>query len=146
VLMRSSRTATWIILALAVSTMIAHLFVGSAFEFNRDELQTLDDAHHLAWGYVAYPPMTPFFGRLSLDLFGVSIAGFRFFASLVQAVVLVLTGLMTREMGGGRRAQLLAAAAYLPFALGAGALMQYVSFDNVCWVLAAYFVVMCQEE
>ena len=97
--MRPSRTATWIILGLAVLTMIAHLFVGSAFGFNRDELQTLDDARHLAWGYVAYPPMTPFFGRLSLDLFGISIAGFRFFASFAQAVVLILTGLMARERG-----------------------------------------------
>ena len=121
--------------------MIAHAFTGAVFGFHRDELQTLDDARHLAWGYVAYPPLTPFFGRLSLDLFGISIAGFRFFASLAQAVALILTGLMAREMGGGRNAQVLAAAAYLPFALGAGALMQYVSFDNVCWVLAAYFVV-----
>lgn len=139
--MRSSRTATWMILGLASVTMIAHLFVGPAFGFHRDELQTLDDARHLAWGYVAYPPMTPFFGRLSLNLFGISIVGFRFFASLAQAVALILTGLMAREMGGGRHAQLLAAAAYLPFALGAGALMQYVSFDNVCWVLAAYSLV-----
>ena len=129
--MRSSRTATWMILGLASLTMIAHLFVGPAFGFHRDELQTLDDARHLAWGYVAYPPMTPFFGRLSLNLFGISIVGFRFFASLAQAVALILTGLMAREMGGGRHAQLLAAAAYLPFALGAGALMQYVSLSLI---------------
>jgi hypothetical protein len=93
-----------------------------------DELQTLDDARHLAWGYVAYPPMTPFFARLSLDLFGTSIAGFRFFASLAQAVTIILTGLMAREMGGGVRAQVLAGAAQVPYALGAGAFMMYVSF------------------
>jgi 4-amino-4-deoxy-L-arabinose transferase-like glycosyltransferase len=81
----------------------------------------MDDARHLAWGYVAYPPMTPFFARLSLDLFGTSIAGFRFFASLAQAVAIILTGLMAREMGGGVRAQVLAGAALVPYALGAGA-------------------------
>jgi len=37
------------ILGLASLTMIAHLFVGPAFGFHRDELQTLDDARHLAW-------------------------------------------------------------------------------------------------
>jgi 4-amino-4-deoxy-L-arabinose transferase-like glycosyltransferase len=106
----------------------------------------MDDARHLARGYVAYPPMTPFFARLSLDLFGTSllgpsIPGFRFFASLAQAVSIVLTGLMAREMGGGLRAQVLAGAAQVPYALGAGALMVYNSFDNICWILAAWFVV-----
>ena len=74
-------------------------------------------------------------------LFGTSIAGFRFFASLAQAVAIVLTGLMAREMGGSARSQVLAGAALVPYALGAGALMVYNSFDNICWILAAWFVV-----
>lgn len=121
--------------------MIAHAFTGAGFGFHGDELQFMDGARHLAWGYVAYPPMTPFFARLSLDLFGTSIAGFRFFASLAQALAVILTGLMAREMGGGVRAQVLAGAAQVPYALGAGALMVYNSFDNICWVLAAWFVI-----
>jgi hypothetical protein len=121
--------------------MIAHAFTGAGFGFHGDELQFMDDARHPAWGYVAYPPMTPFFARLSLDLFGTSIAGFRFFASLAQALAIILTGLMAREMGGGVRAQVLAGAAQVPYALGAGALMIYNSFDNICWILAAWFVV-----
>ncbi len=133
--------ATWLLLCLALATMIAHAFTGAGFGFHGDELQFMDDARHLAWGYVTYPPMTPFFARLSLDLFGTSIAGFRFFASLAQAVAIVLTGLMAREMGGGVRAQVLAGAALVPYALGAGALMVYNSFDNICWVLVAWFVV-----
>jgi 4-amino-4-deoxy-L-arabinose transferase-like glycosyltransferase len=133
--------ATWPLLCLALATMIAHAFTGAAFEFHGDELQFMYDARHLAWGYVTYPPMTPFFARLSLDLFGTSIAGFRFFASLAQAVAIVLTGLMAREMGGSVRAQVLAGAALVPYALGAGALMVYNSFDNICWILAAWFVV-----
>lgn len=133
--------ATWPLVGLALATMIAHAFTGPGFGFHGDELQFMDDARHLAWGYVAYPPMTPFFARLSLDLFGTSIAGFRFFASLAQAVSIILTGLMAREMGGSVRAQVLAGAAMVPYALGAGALMVYNSFDNICWILAAWFVV-----
>lgn len=121
--------------------MIAHAFTGPAFGFHGDELQFMHDARHLAWGYVTYPPMTPFFARLSLDIFGTSIAGFRFFASLSQALSIILTGLMAREMGGSVRAQVLAGAAMVPYALGAGALMVYNSFDNICWVLAAWSVV-----
>lgn len=135
------QAATLVLFSLGAATMIAHAFTGTGFGFDGDELQTLDDARHLAWGYVVYPPMTPFFARLSLDLFGTSIAGFRFFASLAQAVAIILTGLMAREMDGGVRAQVLAGAALVPYALGAGAFMVYVSFDNICWILAAWFVV-----
>jgi len=130
----------WLIY-LALATVVVHVITGRQFGFHRDELATLEDARHLAWGYVAYPPVTPFFGRLSLVLFGTSLAGFRFFAALAQALGVVLTGLMARELGGRRGAQLVAAAAAVPFCIGGGALMQYVSFDALAWMLTAYFVI-----
>lgn len=126
---------------IAVATIFVHLFTGERYGFHRDELATLEDARHLAWGFVAYPPITPFFGRLSLILFGTSLTGFRFFAAVVEAIAVVLTGLMARELGGKRGAQLVAAAAALPVCLGGGSLMQYVAFDYFFWVLTAYFVV-----
>ena len=130
-----------ILIYVALATVVVHLLTGGRYGFHRDELATLDDARHLAWGYVAYPPITPFFARISLTLFGTSLVGFRFFAALAQAIAVVLTGLMARELGGSRGAQLVAAAAAIPFCLIAGALMQYVSFDCLLWVLTAYFVV-----
>lgn len=130
-----------LVIVIAVATVVVHWFTGSHYGFHRDELATLDDSRHLAWGYVAYPPLTPFFGRLSLLLFGTSLAGFRFFASLASAVSLLFTGLMARELGAGRRAQVLAILAALPVCLATGALMQYVSFDYLFWVLSAYFVI-----
>lgn len=132
---------TWVLVGLGATTMVAHALTGAGFGFHGDELQFMDDARHLAWGYVPYPPMTPFLARLSLDMFGLSIVGFRFFASLAQALGIILTGVMARDMGGGMRAQVLAGAAYVPYALGAGALMVYNSFDNICWILAAFFVI-----
>lgn len=124
-----------ILVYIALATVVAHVLTAGRYGFHRDELATLDDARHLAWGYVAYPPITPFFGRLSLVLFGTSLRGFRFFAALAQAFAVVLTGLMARELGGHRGAQLVAAAAAVPFCLAGGALMQYVSFDYLagCW-------------
>jgi 4-amino-4-deoxy-L-arabinose transferase-like glycosyltransferase len=130
-----------LLIYLALATLLAHILLGGRYGFHRDELATLDDARHLAWGYVAYPPITPFFARISLTLFGTSLVGFRFFAALAQAIAVVITGLMARELGGGRGAQLVAAAAAVPFCLVGGALMQYVSFDYLCWVLIAYFVI-----
>jgi len=129
-----------------LATVAVHLLTGGRYGFQRDELATLDDARHLAWGYVAYPPVTPFFARLSLDLFGTSLRGFRFFAAVAEAVVVVLTGLMARRLGGGRWAQLVAAMAAVPFCLVAGSLMQYVSFDYLFWVLMAYFTLRLLES
>src|SRR5215470_18601760 len=105
------RASLGLLLALAALTILIHALVGGRYGFHRDELATLDDARHLAWGYVAYPPVTPFFGWLSLHLFETSLSGFRFFASLAGGVAIVLTGLMARELGGGRWAQLFAACA-----------------------------------
>jgi len=146
-----SRGSRWtsdtaLLIYLALATVVLHMFVGSRYGFQRDELATLEDARHLAWGYVAYPPVTPFFGRISLVLFGPTLPGFRLFAAIAQAIALVLTGLMARTMGGGRGAQIVAAGAGLPFCLGGGALMQYVSFDYLAWVLAAYFLVQLLES
>jgi hypothetical protein len=134
---KGRRADLWMLIAIAGATVVAHLLTGGRYGFHRDELATLDDARHLAWGYVAYPPVTPFFGWLSLHLFGTSLVGFRFFASLANAIAIVLAGLIARELGGGRAAQLLAACASVPFALVAGALMQYVSFDYLAWVAVA---------
>src|SRR5580692_2412018 len=116
----NSRSATLPILAIAAATVLIHAFARQ-YGFHRDELATLEDARHLAWGFVAYPPVTPFFGRLSLILFGTSVAGFRFFAAVAEAAALVFIGLMTRELGGRRGAQLLAVAAGVPFCLAGGA-------------------------
>src|SRR6516225_6072163 len=136
-----------ILFALGAAVLVIHLLTGGRYGFHRDELATLDDARHLAWGYVAYPPVTPFFGWLSLKLFGTSLTGFRFFASVATSVAVVLTGLMTRELGGKTCAQTLAASATIPFALVAGTLMQYVSFDYLAWVGCSYFFIqLCKSR
>ena len=136
-----------ILLALATTVLFIHLMTGGRYGFHRDELATLDDARHLAWGYVAYPPITPFFGWISLKLFGESLTGFRLFAAASTSVAVILTGLMARELGGKTGAQALAASAAIPLALGAGSLMQYVSFDYLAWVACSYFfVLLCKTR
>src|ERR1043166_203275 len=115
---------TSLLVYVALLTVIIHWITGHQYGFQRDELATLEDARHLDWGFVAYPPITPFFGRLSLILFGTSLAGFRFFAAVAEGMAVVLAGLMAREMGGGRFAQFVAAAAAIPFCLAGGAKMQ----------------------
>lgn len=132
-----------ILLGVALLVVAIHTLTNGQYGFHRDELATLDDARRLAWGYVAYPPLTPLIARLGLELFGAAPAGVRLFAAIAQALALILGGLMAREMGGGRWAQILAGAAVgiAPVSVSAGFLFQYVSFDYLWWVLLAYLLV-----
>jgi hypothetical protein len=137
------RTDTLILLAIAAAMALLHIFTNNRYGFHRDELQTLSDAMHMDWGFVAYPPLTPFLERISLSVFGVSLVGLRLFSVIAQSLVIFVTGLMARELGGGRLAQVTAAlsVALAPLALFEGTEFQYTTFDYLWWVLIAYFVI-----
>ncbi|HVO41046.1 MAG TPA: glycosyltransferase family 39 protein [Aggregatilineales bacterium] len=128
-----------ILILLALVVVVLHSLTNGQYGFHRDELDTLDNARFLAWGYVAYPPMTPFLGRIGLELFGTSLVGIRFFAALAQGIVVVLVGLMARGLGGNRAAQIVAAVAVAisPVALTGGLMLHYLAFDYLWWVLTA---------
>jgi hypothetical protein len=132
-----------ILALLGGAVALLHILANGAYGFHRDELDILMNARRLAWGYVAYPPLTPSIARIGLELFGDSLRGLRLFSALGQGIVFVLAGWMARDMGGRRAAQILAAlaVALAPAALTAGTLIQYMSFDYLLWVLVAFFVV-----
>jgi hypothetical protein len=132
-----------VLVLLALAVILLRTLVNGQYGFHRDELLTLNNARHLEWGYVLYPPMTPFLARIELELFGTSLRGFRFFAAVSQGLVLLLTGLAARELGGKRQAQLLAALAVGSAgpALVAGWFLGYTTFDYLWWVVVAYFVI-----
>ena len=134
---------TAILLGIATSVALVHLLTDNRYGFHRDELQFLSDARHLDWGFVAYPPMTPFLERIALSLFGLSMVGLRLFSVLAQAAAIILAGLMARELGGARLAQVTAAlaVAFSPLPLFEGTEFQYTSFDFLWWVLIAYLII-----
>lgn len=130
------------LLLLATGLFAVHMLCNGRYGFHRDELQVLDDARHLAWGYVAYPPLTPFLARIDLTLFGTSLAGFRMFSVLAQALAVLLSGLIARELGGGCGSQFVAAlaVAFMPFSMLSGSQFMYVSWDFLFWVAIAWLV------
>lgn len=132
-----------ILVLLALANFIVHMLTNDQYGFHRDELPLIDDARHLAWGYVVYPPVTPFIMRVTLELFGTSLVGVRVFAALTASIVIVLAGLMARALGGARKAQVMsaAAAAVAPVVIHMGGRLDYVVFDFLWWVLAAYCVI-----
>jgi Dolichyl-phosphate-mannose-protein mannosyltransferase len=131
------------LLAIAAAVTFLHLLTNGRYGFHRDELQFLSDARHLDWGFVAYPPFTPFVEHISMALFGLSLVGLRLFSVLTQTAAIVVTGLMTRELGGQKLAQVTAALAVAlsPLPLFEGTEFQYSSFDYLWWVLIAYFTI-----
>ena len=141
--LRSTRADWAVLLGIAGLVTLVHLLTNTRYGFHRDELQFLSDARHLAWGYVSYPPFTPFVERIGLAIFGVSLVGLRLFSVLAQAAALVVTGSMARELGGGRLAQVAATLAVVFSALPLfnGTEFQYTSFDYLWWSLIAYCVI-----
>ncbi|NJN55149.1 MAG: hypothetical protein HC804_10530 [Anaerolineae bacterium] len=94
-----------LLLLIGVGVVLFHISTNGQYGFHRDELDILVNARQLDWGYVAYPPLTPFLARLELILFDSSLVGLRLLPALAQGVVVVLVGLMARDFGGGRLAQ-----------------------------------------
>ena len=137
------RSDLGLLLGLAALRLVFHLVTNGQYGFHRDELQTLDDARHLDWGFVVYPPLTPLFARSELILFGTSLIGFRLFSAMAVSIVMVLAGLIAKELGGNRHTQVLAAVAagISPVSLVQGAVFQYVSFDYLWGVSLTYFLV-----
>jgi hypothetical protein len=139
----SARGDALTLCTIALGMVILHLATNGRYGFHRDEFQVLDDARHMDWGFVAYPPVTPFVERIGLAMFGTSLVGLRMFSVLAQAIALVVTGLMARQLGARRLAQVLAALAVAvsPLPLFEGTEFQYSSFDYLWCVLIAYCLI-----
>lgn len=79
---------------------------------------------------------------------GDSLFALRFLPALSGGVVVVLTGLMTRELGGNRFAQVLAAIAVMiaPVNLFVHHFFSMNCFDNLFWALAVYIIIRVLKE
>src|SRR5438270_7938354 len=92
-------TERLLLFAIAAAMAVLHIATNNRYGFHRDELQFLSDARHLDWGYVSYPPFTPFIEHIGLSIFGLSLVGLRLFSVIAQALVIYISGLMARELG-----------------------------------------------
>jgi 4-amino-4-deoxy-L-arabinose transferase and related glycosyltransferases of PMT family len=137
------KTDTLILFLMALGAVLFHILLNGQYGFHRDELDFIMNARRLDWGYVAYPPITPLFARIGLELFGESLRGLRVLSAIAQGIVMVLAGLMARDMGGRRNAQLMAAFAVFiaPISLIGGTVIMYFAFDYLWWALVAFFMV-----
>lgn len=140
---QSSRQNLFLLLSIAGAFAIFHILTNGRYGFHRDELQFLSDARHMDWGFVAYPPLTPLLERIGMAIFGTSLIGLRLFSVIAQAIVILVSGLMARDLGGSAWAQVTAAlcVGLSPVPLFDATEFQYTSFDALWWVLLAWFVI-----
>ena len=138
---RASDTA--LLLGIAAVSFLGHLLVAGNYGYFRDELYYIVAGRHLAWGYVDFPPMIALIAALLNVLAGDSLVVIHVVTALAAACLIVVTGLMARELGGRRLAQGLAAlgAAVAVVYMATGSLFTYDVFDELWWGLAAYVVI-----
>ena len=103
------RLGSTIVLVLAAAKLLFHLLTANRYGIFRDELYYLACGEHLDWGYVDQPPLIALVAWIARHLFGDWLIGLRLIPALAGAATVWLTGRLTREMGGGAFAQVLAA-------------------------------------
>jgi hypothetical protein len=142
---KSSQTgATVVLLALAFADFVAHMAVSGNYGYFRDELYYIEAGRHLAFGYVDFPPLIALLAKLVGVLAGDALWAIHVVPALATALIVLITGLMARELGGGRFAQALAALASLVAVtfLATGSIFSMDALDELWWTLASYIAIL----
>src|SRR5512139_3060694 len=112
-----ARTKAWlasglgVVAAIASAKLLVHLATASRYGYFGDELYFLACGEHLDWGYVDQPPLVGLVAWLVRHTLGTSLFAIRSVSAVAGAALVVLTGLLARELGGGRFAMGLSALA-----------------------------------
>ncbi|MFI5282912.1 MAG: glycosyltransferase family 39 protein [Candidatus Dormibacterales bacterium] len=138
----SRRSALILFGGAAASVIALHLATSGNLGFHTDELYYLTCGQHPALGYVDFPPIVPLLARVETGLLGVSPWTLRVLPSLLGGFLVALSGLYVRRLGGSLRLQAIAllAAIAAPFLLGSNWVFQTVTFDQVTWMVALYWL------
>ena len=118
------------------------------YGYHRDELYFLRAGREAAFGYVDQPPLTPLLAAAMDGLAPGSLLALRLPSALAAAGVVLLTGMLAREFGGGRAAQLLAAASMAVSAvlLLTGHLLSTTTFDLLAWTALSWLLVRALRD
>jgi len=131
-----------ILLAFVLLKFILQYFlIGSGYDLHRDEYLYLDQANHLAWGFMSVPPLTSWVSWL-ISVLGGTTFWVKFFPALFGALTIVVVWKTVEELKGRLFALILSALCVLFSALlRINMLHQPPSFDILSWT-AFYFVLI----
>ena len=133
---------TFILLAfIAAKFVLQYTLVSPSYELHRDEFLHLDQAHHLAWGYISVPPVSSWISGI-IHLLGNSFFWIRFFPALFGALTLVVVWKAIESLKGNLFALILGATCILfSTLLRLNMLYQPSSLDVLCWTIF-YFILI----
>ncbi len=121
--------------------LLQYLLISPAYDLQRDEYLHLDQANHLAWGYISVPPVTSWIAYL-IKLLGNGVFWVKFFPALFGALTMALVWKITEELKGNLYALVLGALAILvSVILRINILFQPNSLDIFFWTLT-YFTLI----
>lgn len=141
---RKENLALAMIAGLAMLKLLIHVLTSSTYGYFRDEFYYLAASQHLAFGYVDFPPFIALLTACVRFTLGDSLLALHVFPALSGAGVIVVTGLMARQLGADPFGQVLAALAVLvaPVYLGTNALLTMDSFDQLVWAAALSVLIL----
>src|ERR1700716_2919615 len=131
------------VLILAGGTGLLLLLTAGRYGYFGDELYFLAAGKHLAWGYADQPPVLPLLARIMDTIAPGQVTVFRVPAVLATAGGVVFAGLIAREMGGARKAQVLTAGAYAICGqfVGSGHYLATSTIDPFLWTVLLWLIV-----
>lgn len=132
-----------ILIYLSLFKLILLLLFAGNYGIFRDEYYYIESSKHLAFGYVDFQPLSAIILAISRFIFGESILGVRIFAFIAGSAIVFLTGLITREFGGSKFAQILSAflVIFSGVVLGATSYFSMNSFDILLSTLMFYYLI-----
>ena len=126
---------------IALKFLLQYLLLSSDYDLQRDEYLHLDQANHLAWGYLSVPPFTSWTSYI-IQLLGNSIFWIKFFPALYGALTIYVVWKAIEELDGNLFALILGTTCVLFSALlRINTLYQPNSFDVLSWTVL-YFILL----
>lgn len=120
--------------------ILQYFLVSPEYELHRDEFLHLDQANHLAWGYLSVPPVTSWISAI-IGFLGNSIFWVRFFPALFGALTLVVVWKAIETLKGNLFALVLGATCILFSALlRLNMFHQPTSLDTLCWTALLFIL------
>jgi Dolichyl-phosphate-mannose-protein mannosyltransferase len=135
--------ASKLLVALAAVSFVAHMLVAGNYGYFRDELYYIADGQHLQAGYVDQPLLMGWLAALLRVIAGDSLVAIHVIPALACAVIIVVTGLMARELGGGRVAQVVAgvAALFTVDFMATGSIFSMDVLDQLWWAVGSLVLI-----
>ena len=141
---KSLTGTTAILIYLALADFIAHMAFAGNYGYFRDELYYIvSGTQHLSLGYVDFPPFIAYIAVFLNVISKDSLVSIHIVPALAEAFLIFVAGMIARELGGGWKAQILAAIATLVTLvfLATGSLFTPDALDQLWWSLLAYMII-----